>query len=140
MRTLLAHPLSVGLLLASSALAVLTSAGCTAGKATYQLAKAQQAYQQAVSAGSAERAPYETTLAFEYLQKAKEENGYSDFGAADELCLASMKYAQQAFEKASDIIPSAPDDGEVPEDVPDKAPATPKKPASTPLIDLDDDL
>jgi hypothetical protein len=77
-------------------------AGCAAARATYFLYDAERKFDEAVAAGAPERAPYEITLASEFLDKAKEEDGYSDFGAAESLSRKSMEYSAAAFAKAND--------------------------------------
>jgi hypothetical protein len=47
-------------------------------------------------------APYETKSAELYLEKAREEQGRAQYGAARELARQSLTYAQQAIERAGD--------------------------------------
>ena len=54
----------------------------------------------AESQGADKHAVYEQVAAKEYLQKAKEEYGYSDFIAADEYARKSNKFAKKARERA----------------------------------------
>ena len=111
--------------------------GCTAGRATYMLVNAEREYQTAVEQGADQRAVYEITLAHEYLQKAKEEAGYSEYGPVDQLCKASITWSQTAYKKSTDDVPETN-----PEVVPDeRLPETqqPTKPTSNePVINLDD--
>ena len=108
--------------------------GCTAGRATYMLLNAQQSYQSALGQGAEEEAVYEITLAYEYMQKAREEAGYSQYGAVDELCRTSMSWSQAAYKRASDEgqIPDA--DQVVPEE---RQPETLKPTGPEPTIDID---
>src|SRR5687767_1455074 len=82
--------------------ATMALGGCTAVRASYYLLDAQRKFDAAVAEGAEQKAPYEYTLAREFLQKAKEEDGYSDFGASEMLSRKSIEYAAVAFEKASD--------------------------------------
>jgi hypothetical protein len=112
--------------------------GCTAGRSTFMMVNAQREYQAAVSEGAEERALYEITLAREYLQKAKEEDGYSSYGAVDQLCRTSLSWSQAAYKKSTDGI-QIPDAGEV---VPEERLPTPAQPTTPPtnepVIDLDE--
>lgn len=110
--------------------------GCTAGRATFMLVNAEREYQTALEQGADQKAVYEITLAHEYLQKAKEEAGYSDYGPVDQLCKASITWSQTAYKKSSDEIPDA-DQQVVPEE---RLPETqqPKPPSNEPVINLDD--
>jgi len=47
-------------------------------------------------------APYETKSAELYLEKAREEQGRAQYGAARELARQSLTYAQQAIERAGE--------------------------------------
>jgi hypothetical protein len=111
--------------------------GCTAGRASYMLINAEREYQTAVEQGADQKAVYEITLAHEYLQKAKEEAGYSDYGPVDQLCKTSITWSQSAYKKSSDEVPETN-----PEVVPDEKlpnaeqPTAP--PSNEPVINLDD--
>jgi hypothetical protein len=120
-------------------LAVLPMAlgGCTAVRASYYLLDAQRKFESAVNAGAEQRAPYEFTLAEQYLQKAREEDGYSDFGAAEMLSRKSIEYAAAAFEKASDE--GRPDVSGAESIVPEEKKEEPPKEQGPDIdIDLDD--
>lgn len=110
--------------------------GC-AVRATSVLLQAEQKVRAAETAGAAERAPYEFTLAKTYLDKAKEETGTSDYGAAETLALRAGTYADAALARAGDApreLPSNPA-ADVPTEV---TPAqTPKPDAGSLDIDLD---
>lgn len=84
-------------------LTALALSGCTAGRATYYVIDAQQKYQDALAQGAEKHAAYEITMAREYLAKAKEESGYSDYGATEQLCKKSMEFSAAAYAKASDV-------------------------------------
>jgi hypothetical protein len=47
-------------------------------------------------------APYETKSAELYLEKAREEQGRAQYGAARDLARQSLTYAQQAIERAGE--------------------------------------
>jgi hypothetical protein len=47
-------------------------------------------------------APYETRSAELYLEKAREEQGRAQYGAAQELARQSLTYAQQAIDRAGE--------------------------------------
>jgi hypothetical protein len=83
-------------------LPILLLGGCTAGRASYYLLDAQRKFDSAVAEGAESRAPYEYTMSKEFLQKAKEESGYSDFGPCEKLAKKSAEYAQAAIEKSAD--------------------------------------
>lgn len=82
--------------------------GCTAAYGGYAIESAQRAYQQALAAGAEESAPYQVTLAREYLLKAREESGYSDYGAVDQLCQRSKEASWKAKELADQgVVPTS---------------------------------
>ncbi len=74
---------------------------CAAGRSTYFLINAEREYQNARAEDAETKAIYEITLASEYLRKAKEENGYADYGASERLAKTSMQHAQKALEQTS---------------------------------------
>lgn len=76
--------------------------GCTAGRAGYVIIDTQRAYQAALDEGALEIAPYQTQLAYEFLQKAKEEDGYSDYGAVEQLCRTSKAASAKAEKEAGE--------------------------------------
>lgn len=88
--TLLLLPLALG------------ATSCAAGRSSYFLLTAERAYQASLAEGAQEKAPYEITLAGEYLRKAKEENGYADFGASERLAKASTTFSGMAMKRARD--------------------------------------
>ena len=73
--------------------------GCGAVRATSALAQANQKFEQVTAAGAAEKAPYEYTLGKEFLNKAREEIGYSDYQVAERLA----KQANGIFAHAARI-------------------------------------
>ena len=72
---------------------VMIGSGCGASMSTYLILKAQYELDGAEAAEAEKYAPYEYTAANLYLDKAREEQGYADFGA-------SIKYAWKAEELA----------------------------------------
>lgn len=119
-------------------LSTLLATGCTAARASYFVIDAERKFQTAVEAGGEERAVYETTLAREYLWKAKEEVNSSDFGAAEQLCKKSIAWSAEAYEKAADDGPDLDKSDEfVPETKPEEV-RTPAGENTLDDIDLDD--
>ncbi len=119
-------------------LSILPATGCTAARASYFVIDAERKFQTAVEAGGDERAVYETTLAREYLWKAKEEVNSSDYGAAEQLCKKSIAWSAEAYEKSADI---GPDLEKTDEFVPETKPEESKQPEGENTlddIDLDD--
>ena len=118
-------------------LLVLFLSGCAA-RASYYVFDAERKFQAAVDAGGDERAVYETTLAREYLWKAKEEVNSSDYGAAEQLCKKSIAWSAEAYEKSADDGPNLDKNDEF---VPEIKPEEVKKPETENTlddIDLDD--
>lgn len=89
----------VGLCTVLAAIMLVTTA-CGPVLSTSRRADAEEALQAAANLNAAERAPYEYTLAQEYLHKADELWGYSDFGASAEYAQKSIDMAHVAAEKA----------------------------------------
>jgi hypothetical protein len=83
-------------------LLLLSLSGCAAGRSAYFLINAERTYKSALDARAAERAVYEFTLAGAYLDKAKEEAGYSRYSASEKLAKASMEHAAKAQELAEE--------------------------------------
>ena len=108
--------------------------GCAAARAGYFIVSAQQKYEAALSEGAAERAPYETTLAGAYLDKAREEDGYNDFGITEKLCKRSMEMSARALTRSEDLSPVQNPETFIPEER-KKDPEKPKEPE--PVIDID---
>ncbi len=112
-------------------------AGCAA-RAGYFVLDAEKKLKAAVDIGSDERAVYETTLAREYLWKAKEEINSSDYGAAEDLLKKSAAWSLEAFEKSED---RGADVKGADEFVPEIKPEKPVDPEDATPIDIDlDDL
>lgn len=81
-------------------LVVLPLLGGCAARATYFMITAERAYQAAAADDTDELAPYEMTLAAEYLAKAQEKVGTNGFQDAEELAKASQAYVSKAIEVA----------------------------------------
>jgi hypothetical protein len=79
-----------------------TALGCGPVVSGVQIVKANIALGAAETAGAKKYASslYEYTLATEYLQKAREENGYSDFAAARDYADKALGFAVEARNKA----------------------------------------
>jgi hypothetical protein len=77
--------------------------GCGPIVSGVQIIKADIQLSAAEIAGAKKLAPYEYTAAVEYLQKSREETGYSDFSAAREFAAKAIDYAKQAKEKAETL-------------------------------------
>lgn len=116
---------------------LLLSTGC-AVRASYFLVDAERAWQEAVDAGAETAAPYEYTLAHEYLLKAREEAGYSDYQVAEQLAKQAVDAAERATRMANEPRNLLPlDAAAVPEEVQRQpAPAEPSPPID---LDLDDE-
>lgn len=113
---------------------LLFAPGC-AGRAAYYLVDATRSYQEAVDAGAEERAPYEFTLAQEYLRKAREEDGYSDYQAAETLAKRAAEEAKRAKEIAEEVGVAPADTKGMSDEAAPKAPVAPTTPA--PDVDID---
>ena len=114
-------PLTLPLLLLAGALP-----SCTAARSTYHLAKAEQAVYLAREAEAPDRVVYEWTMADEFIRKAREEWGYSDYGPAEDYSKKATEWAGKAEERARELqrskaLDSSPD--VVPEEL-DKQPDT----------------
>lgn len=78
------------------ALSVPMLAGCGVVRSTAALQDASSAYEVAREAGAAKRARYEFTLGVEYLRKAQEEAGYSDYSTSERLARQSIGFLKKA--------------------------------------------
>lgn len=123
------RPWSLLLLLALPALG-----GCAA-RASYAILNAQRAYTNAVSGGADKYAPYELTLASEYLHKAIEEDGYASFEKSEQLAKASQDFSEKAVEASSQRKIDLENSDVVPEERVDK----PVEKKDDTKIDLDVD-
>lgn len=93
--------------------------GCGAAMSTYLILAAQIDVDAAEAAEAEKYAPYEYTAAQEYLHKAREEQGYADFGPAIEYAFMAQEFAEKATERAEKVKseqqppPGAPADPEL---------------------------
>lgn len=129
-------PLKLSLALAGGML-VLSTSGCAAARASYFLVNADRKYHNALEQGAEDRAPYEAALAGAYLEKAKEEDGYSDFGVTEKLCKRSMEMSAKALVRSEDLTNGQNGEKFVPEERV-KEPEKPPEPTPDLDIDLDD--
>lgn len=124
-------------------LVALPLAGCGAARSVYYLWDAQKDLVGAQEAQAPEKARYEYTLAHEYLMKAREEAGYSDYGAAESLARKSSDWSNKAAEVAQygtserELMLNEMDQV-VPEEV-EPPPDEPVEPIDDGPLDLDDD-
>lgn len=81
-------------------LLALAGASCGPLRSTAFLLDADVALEAARTAGAEELAPYEFTAAHLYLQKAREEVGYSDYEVALDFAKKASKFANEARDKA----------------------------------------
>ncbi len=80
--------------------AAVGAAGCGPITATTSIADATVALEAARGIEAEQYAIYEYTSAAEYLRKAREEEGYSDFQRAIDLARKAREFAEAAREKA----------------------------------------
>jgi hypothetical protein len=73
---------------------------CGPVKSTANLLDAEVQIQAARTAGAEKLAPYEWTAANLYIQKAREEVGYSDYQAGVDFAVKASRFANEAREKA----------------------------------------
>lgn len=76
---------------------LLVLGGCTAAKATIQIVSAEQALRRADEYDCRRTAAYEYVMAEQYLEKAREEAGYSEFRIADALARQSAEWSDRAI-------------------------------------------
>jgi uncharacterized protein DUF4398 len=77
-------------------------AGCGPLGATSVIGDAEVAVARARAADGERLAPYETVSAELYLEKAREQQGRAQYGAAQELARESLRLAQQAAARAGE--------------------------------------
>lgn len=80
--------------------ALLVTIGCGPIVSGVQMVNVNIALSAAETAGAKKYALYEYTAAREYLQKAREENAYSDFWAARIYADKALEYAAKARKRA----------------------------------------
>lgn len=107
------------------------SSGCTATIVGLQLQRAADSLEAVEARGGDSAAPYETTLARQYLEKAREEAGSSELGIADTLARQSVIWSERALA----FIDKGARPGIRVDDLQDRGPAD-----APPPDDDDDDL
>ncbi len=83
-----------------TSIVLVAALGCGPITATQALNKAQTAIDQAKGAQADEKSPYEYFSAIQYFDKAREEEGYSDYQACIDLAGKAFEFAQMSREKA----------------------------------------
>lgn len=83
--------------------------GCAPVTSTIQITRADIALKAAESAGGERYSAYEFVMAHEYLQKAREELGYSDFMAARSFAEKALSYAEVARAQSLELASSGGD-------------------------------
>ncbi len=104
--------------------------GCTAIKATVQMADAEKALNSAREFGAQDMATYEYTMAMRYLEKAKEEISYNEFLVSENLSKKSQEWSDKAIifiQRGGRMDLSGEDFGTVPDKaiLPDELPDAP---------------
>ena len=79
--------------------------GCGAARSTKALVQAQSRLQSTKSYGAETAAPYEYTLGVEFLRKAQEEWGYSDYKVSERLAQQAQAILAEAGKQASGAGP-----------------------------------
>jgi hypothetical protein len=82
--------------------ALLVTAGCGPVRSTQAISKAEVEFERARVVGAHNKAPYEYHSAKQYLHKAKEEWGYSEFQAALDYAEEAERAAESARRKAKE--------------------------------------
>ena len=110
----------------------LPTAGCGPILSTYLILTAQAEVDGAKAAEAEEYAPYHYTAANEYLAKAREEQGYADFGPSVEYAWKAKDFAEEARDRADKAKKNLTPPDQVPAteiDVTPTAPVAPDRPA-----------
>jgi len=82
-------------------LAATAFGGCGPAISSYVILSAEAQLDGARAAGADKLAIYEYTSAREYLHKAREEQGYADFGAAIDFATKAEELARKSTERAA---------------------------------------
>lgn len=121
-------------------LAAVLFCGCTAVNGYVHLTAADQALGRADEQNAKEFAPYEYTMAVRYVEKAREEAGYSNWKDAETLAKAAAEWADKSIiliQTEGRNVPKPEDSGpppiipQVPPPVPDLPPGGVLVPPST---------
>ncbi len=108
--------------------------GCYAAtRSTVHMVEADQKLAEARAAGAPTRAVYAWTKADEYLKKARDEWGRSEFESAERLLKESQRWSEEASRLARAMGPADELDA-----LPDNAPAAPSAPKVDDLEDEED--
>jgi hypothetical protein len=116
------------------------ASGCTAAKASIQTVAAEESLRKAKEYEADQIAAYEYTMALRYLEKAREEIGYSQFRMADALARQSAEWSDRAIiftEKRGRSEINLSDFQEAPAPAPEPAPApAPPAPVDPDMMDI----
>ena len=107
-------------------------AGCGPIRSTMGLVDAEKALREAHDAGSAEKAPYQTAMAEELLERAHEASGRSTYDASMHLAGESAAWSLKAADIARGLVSTEPP---APEPLPN---LEPPEPEPSPEDDPDD--
>ncbi len=119
---------------ALTALVTTTATGCGPILSTYLILSAQAEIDGAEAAEAEEYAPYHYTAANEYIAKAREEQGYADFGPAVEYAWKAKDHAEMARERADKAKKEQTPPDQVPATEIDVTPTAPQNNGPAPVI------
>ena len=96
---------------------IATLGGCTAALSTVHLVLADEAVKRAEGYGAPDLATYEYTMAVLYLDKAREEAGYTEYRDSRDLAMTAAEWADEAviviqggkMQSASEALEDLPD-------------------------------
>jgi len=117
-----------------SSLLVSLASGCGPLISSYLIISAQAELDGADAAQGERFAPYEYTAATEYLAKAREEQGYADFGPSIDYAFKANELAVKAKERAEKERSKAQGPGEMPPGVVAPPPNNDGAPSRTPNV------
>jgi hypothetical protein len=83
-------------------LLVLLAAACGPVRATSVIGEAETAVARVRAADGERIAPYETISAELFLEKAREQRGRAQYGAAEDLARQSLRFAREAADRVGD--------------------------------------
>ncbi len=78
-------------------LALVGGAGCAAVKSGIHIVDAESALRRADDFDAKDRATYEYVMALNYLEKAREEHGYSEYKTAERMAKKSAEWSDKAI-------------------------------------------
>lgn len=111
-----------------------TATGCGPILSTYLILSAQAEIDGAEAAEAEEYAPYHYTAANAYITKAREEQGYADFGPAVEYAWKAKDHAEMARERADKAKKELTPPEQVPATEIDVSPTAPQNKGPAPVI------